>query len=350
MADITARDRVEANFNGEYLDRVPIYMSCSVSEYICGKLGYTRTEVLTEPDKEVEALQLSQKEFPSDIIRAPADPMLPDTAAARAQLAGNGDRKHAPPMLADKGNMADLEDRDPRESRLYRTYLDTIDRVKNLFPDHPVAAMCPGVWSSAAGMRGPETFIFDTADDPGVVDELRHVTVQSAKARGEALIEAGTDMLVFGDPSAGCSFISPKIYREFVKPYHGEVVTHFKTRSDVYVGFHICGLTDPIMEDIAAYGLDWFEIDAPSSLEKMKEAARNKMTVRGNVPTDLFANGTEEEMASAVRTCIEAGSPGGRYILGPGCAIPASMKAENVAAYLEAAYRYGSIDHIDQLP
>ena len=349
MTAITGRDRVEANFRGEYLDRVPVYMNCTVSEYICGKLGYTRTEVLTEPDKELEALQLSQKEFPSDIIRMPADPMLPDTIAARSELNKHRGKQHNARMLGNKSDLAGIEVRDPRESRTYKPYLEMVGRVKNIFPDHPVVTMSPGAWSNAAGMRGPETFLFDTADDPDFVHDLMRFTTDLAKSRGEALIEAGTDMLIFGDPSAGCSFISPKIYREFIKPYHAELVTHLKTGFNTRIGFHICGFTDPIMEDIAAYSLDWFEIDGPSSLAKMKEVARDNMTVRGNVPTDIFAQGTEGDMVSAVRACIEIGAPGGRYILGPGCAIPWNVKPENVTAFFQAAHKYGSKDSIEKL-
>jgi len=342
MADITERERMEASFRGEILDRIPVYMSSSVIEYTCGKLGYTRTEVLTDIEKELKALELSQKEFPSDVIRMPADPMLPTTAAARDEI--NPDRKpgHRPPPLQDKGRLAEFEIRDPWEDRLYRPYLDLVPRVKDRYPDHMVCSMCPGVWSTASGMRGAEQFIFDTADDPEFVHELVRFTTAMSKARAEALIKAGTDMLVFGDPNSGCSMISPKIYREFVKPYHEDLVTYLKSSFDVLVGFHICGFTDPIMEDIASYPLDWFEIDSPSSLEKMKQAANGRMTVRGNVATDLFFKGTEEEMREAVKACIDIGAPGGRYILAPGCATPWNAKPENLRAYFEAAYEYGA--------
>lgn len=350
MAEITGRDRVEANFRGEYLDRVPVYMNCTVSEYVCGRLGYTRAEVLTEPDKELEALELSQKQFPSDIIRMPADPMLPDTIAARSELNKHRGMQRHGRMLENKSDLAGIQVRDPRESKTYKPYLEMVDRVKNLFPDHPVVSMSPGAWSNAAGMRGPETFLFDTVDDPDFVHDLMRYTTELAKARGKALIEAGTDMLIFGDPSAGCSFISPKIYREYVKPYHKELVTHLKTTFDIRVGFHICGFTDPIMEDIVTYPLDWFEIDAPASLEKMKGFAQGKMTVRGNVPTDIFSQGTEEDMDAAVRTCIEKAAPGGGYILGPGCAIPWNVKPENVAAFFQAAYQYGDKAFVEKLP
>ena len=346
MAAVTARDRVEAGFRGEYLDRIPVQITCTVSEYIASKLGYTRLEVLTEPDKELEALRASQEEFPSDVIRVPADPLLPDTLAARRELKTGSSAAPAEPMLADKKKLDDLEARDPRESKSYRPYLEMVARTKDMFPDHPVVALTPGVWSNAAGMRGPETFLFDTRDDPDFVHGLLRFTTDLAKARGEALSEAGTDMLVYGDPNAGCSFLSPKIYREFVKPYHEELADHIKERLPVRLGFHICGYTDPIMEDIAALSLDWFEIDAPSSLVKMKQLARDKMVVRGNTPTDIFAMGTQEDIEDAVRQCIEGGAPGGRYILSPGCAIPWTVKPENAKAFIRAAREYGDRERI----
>jgi len=123
-------------------------------------------------------------------------------------------------MLENKANLEGMKFRDPRENKTYRPYLDMVGRVKDMFPDFPAMAMAPGVWSNAAELRGPETFILDTADDPDFVHNLLRFMTDLAKARGEALGEMGTDMVIFGDPSAGCSLISPKIYQEFVKPYH----------------------------------------------------------------------------------------------------------------------------------
>lgn len=349
MTNITPIDRIEATFRGEYLDRVPVYINCARSDYITEKSGYSRTEILTEPDKDLKALQLSQEEFPSDIIRVPADPLLADALAARLELKKGPSGPTGGRMLENKAKLAGMKVRDPRESRTYRAFLDMVSRVKDMFPDHPVMAMAPGVWSNAAELRGPETFILDTYDDPDFVHSLLRFTTELAKARGEALGEMEADMVIFGDPSAGCSLISPRIYREFVKPYHKEVADHLKDKLKVWVGFHICGYTDPIMEDLVSLPLDWFEIDSPSSLEKMKGLAKGKMTVKGNVSTEIFSEGTEEDVDAAVRACVDKGAPGGGYILAPGCALPGNMKPDNVKAFLRAANHYGNLDYVQKL-
>ena len=349
MTDITAKDRIEATFNGEYLDRVPVFITCSHTAYIAEKLGYSRMEILTESEKELKAHELSQKEFPSDIIRVPADYLQPEAMAAFRELKLGPDAPPAGRMLEDKADLEGFKAKDPRESKSFSPYLEMVGRMKDMFPDHPVMAMSPGVWSNAAEMRGPETFIYDTVDDPEFIHNVMRFTTDLAKARGEALAEKGVDMVVFGDPSAGCSLISPKIYREFVKPYHRELTEYLKDKLTVRVGFHICGFTDPIMEDIVSLPLDWFELDAPSSMEKMKELAKDKITVKGNVPTNVFAEGTAEDMDAAVKACIDKGAPGGGFILAPGCAIPWNMKPENMKAFCRAADRYGNKEYVQEL-
>jgi uroporphyrinogen decarboxylase len=349
MNKITARDRIKAAFRGQYLDRVPISTNCFKSEYIAKKTGFSRIEILTDPDKELKALELSQDEFPSDVIRVPADPLLPEAAAARRSLKKGQDVATPKRLLENKTAIETMQARDPRESKTFKPYLDMITRVKNIYPDHPAAILAPGVWSNAAELRGPETFLYDTVDDPDFVHRVLRFTTQLAKMRGEAMAEKGADLIVFGDPSAGCSLISPGIYKEFVKPYHREIFEHLKNQFDVWVGLHICGYTDPIMEDIASMPLDWFEIDSPSSLANAKTILGDKMIIRGNVETQAFVEGPEKNMAELVQTCINQGARGGRFVISPGCSIPSNMKPENTKAFLEATYKLGSVEKINQL-
>ena len=42
--------------------------------------------------------------------------------------------------------------------------------------------------------------------------------------------------------------------------------------TDGFLALHICGLIDPIIEDIVDTGISFFSLDAPSSLEKFEAA------------------------------------------------------------------------------
>ncbi len=130
------------------------------------------------------------------------------------------------------------------------------------------------------------------------------------------------------------------MYREFVKPYHQEIVDYFREKKISHI-LHICGYIDPIMEDIASIGVDAVSIDDPSSLRKMVEVSEKRVVVIGNVATALSAEGSKEQIEAAVKDCIEAAVGGSYYILSPGCQLPANTRTENIQYFLEAAHKYG---------
>lgn len=338
------KERVGRVFRGEKVDRVPIYTNSYHSEYIISKLGFSRLEVLTDPEKELKAFLLSQEEFPSDILRVPGDPLLPETSKARRELKYGPDAPPAPRILKDKRALKNLELRDPKKSPSYMVFLNIASRLREMFPDHAIQALAPGPWSNGVELRGPEALIYDTRDDPAFVHELLRYTTELAKMRGLALAERGVDMVILGDPSAGCSLISPKIYEEFVFPYHKEVFSYLKEKTNSWIGLHICGYIDPIMEYIADLPIDWMEIDSPSSLERMVEIMGGRKVIKGNVSTSLFAEGTPEDIKREVKRCIDVGMPTGKFILSPGCRIPWNMKPENMRAFIEAAETYGRVE------
>src|SRR4029077_11552139 len=64
----------------------------------------------------------------------------------------------------------------------------------------------------------------------------------------------------FSEPTASISLISPDNYREFVAPYHKELVDYFKAKK-VGVTTHICGTTYPIYEDLLRCGFTTVSFD-----------------------------------------------------------------------------------------
>jgi len=180
-------------------------------------------------------------------------------------------------------------------------------------------------------------------DDPNFVHDAMRFCTDYTKIAGTALLNAmgeGSIGMYATDPSSGCSVISPKLYSEFVKPYHKEVVDHFHELNTT-VTFHICGYLDPIMEEVESIGIDAMSIDEQSSLEKMMEISQEKTVVIGNVAPLLFANGTEKEIEDAVAKCLKTAANRKNYILGSGCAVPPQTPLNNIKAFMEAAEKYG---------
>jgi uroporphyrinogen decarboxylase len=84
------------------------------------------------------------------------------------------------------------------------------------------------------------------------------------------------------------------------------------------------------------------ELDYKVDLVKAKQAIQGRSTFLGPIePSGVMALGTPELVTEKCKEAIEILAPGGGFILGPGCALPASTPPENVHAMLEAAYRFG---------
>ncbi|MFC2060171.1 uroporphyrinogen decarboxylase family protein, partial [Chloroflexota bacterium] len=202
-----------------------------------------------------------------------------------------------------------------------------------------------GPWTTAGTLRGVEQLIYDTNDDPQFVRELMQVATDICIDRALAMAETGVYPRIT-DPSAGCSLISPKVYRGFVKPYYEQIFGRLRQDTNTRLGLHICGYVDPIMEDIVSLPIDWFELDALSSLEKMVSLSRGKVVIRGQVAAEVFAEGTREMIDEEVKRCVDTTARTNPFMLAPGCSVPYNTPVENIRYFLDAAHRYGSSDYI----
>ena len=336
MRGCTGKERVMAALNREYADRVPI--SLEAERQFAPVLGFTITELEIDPEKELQCLVAAHEAFPSDTVSVPGTPYQHTTVAARQQVM-TPEQGPPRPLLEDKLALAKLRVPNPREHRRYAPYLEMCRRVNAMFEDTWVQAKAPAPWMTATTLRGPEELIYDTVDDPQFVHELLRYCTELTTAICEAIAETGVNIFL-AETTASCSLISPKIYHGFVQRYLEETVNFLKGKG-VTVDLHICGYIDPIMEDLAALGVDIIDLDSPSSLERLVGVSQKKVVIRGNVATDLFAVGTREQIEGSVRGCIETAAGGSAFILSPGCAIPDNAQMENIRCFWEAGLKYG---------
>ena len=338
----TGKERVEAVFRREHADRIPVVLGLNI--HLAPQAGYEFNECRLDPEKAWKTFVLSEELLPTDMPRVPANPYLPDVVQARQEstLAPEVGRQH---RLEDKSSLKTFHYRPPKENRAYITYLGMAKRALSMFPDRAVWGDVGGPWSIAGDLRGVEQLIYDTIDDPGFVHELMQVTTQLSLDRALAMAETGVYVRI-GDPSAGCSLISPKIYREFVKTCHESLFSRLSRDTDTRVGLHMCGYVDPIMEDILSLSIDWFELDAVSSLDKMVSLSQGKLVIRGHVPAEVFIEGTKEKIDKEVKRCVDTAGRTNAFMLAPGCSVPYHAPLENIEYFLDAAHRYGSYDYI----
>jgi MtaA/CmuA family methyltransferase len=298
MKQYTGRERVMLAYSRQHADRIPTdIQGINIGPRI---LGFTRRQLATDPQKATEALIKSWEVVRPDIVT------VGTISLPMAQAAGNecdfdeeGTLHAKTRILEDKSNLGKMSIPDPQKDNPLPFVLEVCERVGSALKDEAgVRGVVSLPWTVAVQMRGMEQLIYDTVDDPDFVHAVMRFCTDYTKMLGAFVVEAigeGGVGLFTTDPAAGCSVISPKIYKEFVSPYHEEIVGYFKERGTL-ISFHICGYLDPIMEDIVSTGVDGVSIDERSSLKKMFETSRGRIVVIGNIAPMLFATGTKEDI------------------------------------------------------
>lgn len=347
MEAYTGRQRVGAAFKKTFtdkevpIDRIPAYPftgQCNAQ-----LIGASIREFLLDPKVFVKAQVAAYERYKPDILLMQWD-LLTEVEALGNELKFPEDslcisRKMA---LEDKGNLSSLQLPDPTEDARMPAYLEALNETKKIITDSPVSPIISGPWAIAIGLRGATELIWDALKDPDYVHELMRFCTQVSMRYGEAL-DSLNMAPNYSDAPASCSLISPKIYREFVFPYHKQIVNHFKEKK-VGVGLHICGYTDPILEDMVNTGVTNISIDAPTDLAKAVEATRGKAVLIGNVNTDLFFSGTRDKMKMAMKDCMDTCPGDSGYILASGCEVPGVAPPEKIAWFMELANELGRYD------
>jgi uroporphyrinogen decarboxylase len=204
----------------------------------------------------------------------------------------------------------------------------------------------PDPFKIAWNLRGSmENLMVDYILNPELVHRLARVATDYDKAAIDMAKEAGADVIFFPGDVAGekTLLMSPRHFREYIKPYHREIVEHAHQKG-LKIVKHSDGNMWPILDDILEVGFDGFHPVQPQCMDiaEVKRHLAGKACVIGNIDCrELLPFGTEEEVERAVIETIEKAAPGGGYIISSSNTIHPACKAENYIAMVRTAHKYG---------
>jgi uroporphyrinogen decarboxylase len=198
-------------------------------------------------------------------------------------------------------------------------------------------------WRLRGGMQN---LLLDYALNPQMVHDLARIATDFDIAAIDLAIEAGADVMIVPGDLAGeeSMMISPDHYREYLKPYHKELVDHAHSRGSRIVK-HSDGNIWPILDDLIELGFDGIHPIQPQCMDigEVKSYLAGRACILGNIDCrSLLPYGTEEEVERAVKETIDKAACGGGYILSSSNSIHPGCKPENYIAMVRAAHKYGA--------
>jgi MtaA/CmuA family methyltransferase len=352
-ATYTPRDRVVAAYKRSFADRMPVY---PIVASFAGTLdGLSIEEYCTKPTRAITAMMNYYERYQPDVMLAYND--LAKEAEAFGCHVKYSDYVvpsiDAHVLNDDKSALAKLALPDPYTTGRLPGFLEQCEALVKAKPPTAIGAVAVGPWTIAMLLRNPETMLLDTFEDPQFIHDVMRVCTDFSKIWGDAIVKTGIG-LSFSEPTASISLISPDNYREFIAPYHKELVDHFKAKK-VGVTTHICGTTYPIFEDLLQVGFSTisFDLDQQSDptlhvdqLARFMEVAKGRAVAIGNVDATKFEKTSKESMYADVKRCIDTAARHSAFILSTSCEIPPKSDPEIVKWFMDAAHDYGRYDRI----
>jgi len=181
----------------------------------------------------------------------------------------------------------------------------------------------PGCWQDAAVLFGIENLILAAYDDPEWLRTFLRILLERKKPFVRSLRGTDFDLIELGGGDASSTVISPRIFEEFVAPFDAELV-RLAHEAGQRIVYHTCGGMMPLLEIIAAMGVDAMETFTPPSMggdANLREAKRrigDKVCLIGGFDQfHHFVGCEEDETRRAVRKCFQEAGEGGGYILAP---------------------------------
>ncbi len=339
MDQTTGKQYMLSALKRQHMDRVPT--TVLIGPYCSRLTQYSVREILTDARKSAAAHLAFHDRFKPDSLIVYNDIYLEAEAiGCELEFPENGISHPKTLLLDNKSVLARLKVPDPKKDGRIPYFIEVCERVSTHVRKAAALGLGhSGPWNIAMHLRGTESLLLDTFSDPAFVHELMKFSTEVVRTMGDALIEAGFSPSL-GEASASCSLISPQIYHEFIKPYHKELCSYFRSKKR-FMSLHICGKIDPIMEDILETGIYLLSLDAGSSLQKLTQLADRKLVIMGNVPTTHFSSGTRKEMEASIRQCIETAAAESGYILASGCEIPFDSTEDRIEHFFEYSRQYG---------
>ena len=235
------------------------------------------------------------------------------------------------------------------------TLNDLHKRAKHLYESTPYALMlngAGGIYEWAQGLRGWGRFMMDLAGNPefagALLDKLVEANIQRLEQVLPAVegyvqvVQTGDDLGMQTGPQ-----LSPKLYREVVKPRHKRLYQYLKEQADAYIFIHTCGSVYEFIPDFIEMGIDALnpvQVSAKDmDTKKLKSEFGKDITFWGGGcdTQEVLPFGTPSEVEEEVKKRLNHLAPGGGFVFTQVHNIQAGTPPENIMAMYEAVKSFG---------
>jgi len=201
-----------------------------------------------------------------------------------------------------------------------------------------------GPFTVACNLRGATEICLDIYEDPDYVHALLGFITQATIARIQTIRRhlgqpLQTQGWAFADDSI--ELLSQETYREFVFPYHRQLVETFSNGGPNSI--HLCGDASRhflfLRDELKVMS---FDTGFPIDFGAVRRTLGPEVTLYGGPSIQLLLHATPQAVREECRRILQSGvTEGKRFVLREGNNMAPRTPLENIAAVYQAAQEYG---------
>lgn len=330
--------RMAAVGRGEPVDRIPFLPT--ILEHSAAMTGKTPSEAAMDGKLLEEAQIKAYRHYGHDAVTVGIDIYNIEAEALGCKVRYH-DNCSIPGILTHPFDDEFIPEYLPFSTEMGRinTLLTAASNVKSVISSevNVGVAIC-GAFSVYMELKGYENAVFSLLTQGYAEHRLLAMLLDFQKKYCDEIIGRGLGITIF-ESWATPPLISPEMYREFVRPYEQELISHIKNRGLKAVPLVIGGDTTRIADDIIETGTTLLVADySVDAAEYVEKAAEKNLMVRVNIDPKLVKNGTKEQIIGQAEAAVKKAGHYGKFVLGTGV-IPYDTPPENILlikSYLES--------------
>ena len=141
--------------------------------------------------------------------------------------------------------------------------------------------------------------------------------------------DAGADYFTLREMGATSDILSPKSFKELIKPHLKRIVSKMPRPSIL----HICGDTNTIVQDMADCGANAISVDQKNNIAESRQRLGQDVILLGNFdPIKVLHKGKAEDVRAAVQQPLKDGADA----VWPGCDLWPEVPDENMRELVKA--------------
>lgn len=344
---ITGMDRLIAAINGETSDRIPVF--CNLIDQGAKELGISLREYYANGEHVAEGQLRMREKYGYDnvwdlfYVGKEAE-ML---GCTKILFADDGPPNVAEFVIKNYDDIHRLQI--PADLESHPAFAESLKCMRILRAEvggkYPICVYLSSSMTLPVMLMGMENWLKLLLTGPVEVrDELLTKCSDFFRASIATYRKLGADVLLYSHPFGSPDILPLKLIRSLSFTWMERDLQPGGVNGVVYY----CGSSqfNPVIEDvIQRFGIGTYYLSPWDDVAEGKRIIAGRGLTCGVINDIKFIDWSEAQIRAEVKRIIEAGMPGSRFLFGT-LVMPYQIPECNIRALLEAAYEYGSWEHI----